>query len=185
MNPGSNVVWGEFFYWPFHSLIQISTIYHFSCYVLLCLKMNLTTGLLIKNSRGIYWGFSPNLAPKISVAEVQFRTDAENQNRQNRTESSVQFSSGSPVLAAVRFSVLRIPKNARTDWEPVKIYTWSTKKTCKMAHMWCKKVIICRKKSLIELCRQGFRSFKWLVITKYGNSLSISCFLALVPSKTH
>ena len=47
-----------------------------------------------------------------SVAEVQFRTDAENQNRRNRTESSVQSGSGSPVLAAVRFSVLRILQNS-------------------------------------------------------------------------
>jgi hypothetical protein len=46
-----------------------------------------------------------------SVAEVQFRTDAENQNQWNRTESSVQSSSGSPVLAAVQFSVLRILQN--------------------------------------------------------------------------
>ena len=45
-----------------------------------------------------------------SVAEVQSRTDAENQNRQNRTESSVQSGSGSPVLAAVQFLVLRIPE---------------------------------------------------------------------------
>ena len=65
----------------------------------------------------------------ISVAEVQFRTDAENRNQQNRTESSVQSGSGSPVLAAVRFSVLRILQNSRTVWEPVKIYSWNVKKS--------------------------------------------------------
>ena len=63
-----------------------------------------------------------------SVAEVQFRTDAENRNQWNRTESSVQSSSSSPVLAAVRFSVLRILQNSRTVWEPVKIYSWNVKK---------------------------------------------------------
>ena len=64
----------------------------------------------------------------ISVAEVQFRTDAENQNWQNQTKSSVQSSSSSPVLAAVWFSVLRILQDSRTVWEPVKIYGWKVKK---------------------------------------------------------
>jgi hypothetical protein len=50
-----------------------------------------------------------------SVAEVQSRTDAENWNRQNRTESSVQSSSGSPVLATVQFLVLRILQNSQTS----------------------------------------------------------------------
>ena len=49
-----------------------------------------------------------------SVAKVQFRTDAENRNRRNRTESSVQSGSGSPVLTAVQFSVLRILQNSQT-----------------------------------------------------------------------
>src|SRR5271168_2708004 len=35
--------------------------------------------------------------PAVSVAEVQFRTDPENQNRQYRTESSVLFCSGSLI----------------------------------------------------------------------------------------
>ena len=65
----------------------------------------------------------------ISVAEVQSRTDAENLNRRNRTESSVQSSSGSPVLAAVRFSVLRFLQNSWTVWEQVKIYDWNAKKS--------------------------------------------------------
>ena len=61
------------------------------------------------------------------------------------------------------------------------------KKACKTAYVWYRKVIIhpiCRKKAVIEFYRQGFRSFEWLVITKYGNSLSILCFLAQVPSKS-
>ena len=61
------------------------------------------------------------------------------------------------------------------------------KNACKTAYVWCRKVIIhpiCRKKAVIEFYQQGFRSFEWLVITKYGNSLSISCFLAWVPSKS-
>ena len=49
-----------------------------------------------------------------SVAEVQSKTDAVNRNRQNRTESSVQSGSDSPVLAAVQFSVLRILQNSQT-----------------------------------------------------------------------
>ena len=64
-----------------------------------------------------------------SVAEVQSRTDAENRNRRNRTESSVQSGSSSPVLAAVRFSVLRFLQNSRTVWEQVKIYDWNAKKS--------------------------------------------------------
>ena len=51
---------------------------------------------------------------------------------------------------------------------------------------WCRNVIIhpiFRYKAMIELYRQNFRSLEWLVITKYGNSTSISWFLALVPSK--
>ena len=61
------------------------------------------------------------------------------------------------------------------------------KKACKTAYVWYRKVIIrpiCQKKAMIEFYRQGFRSFEWFVITKYGNSLSISCFLAWVPSKS-
>ena len=62
-----------------------------------------------------------------SVAEVRFRTDAENQNWQNWTESSVQFSTGSPFLAMVQFSVLRMLQNSQTVWEPLKIFTWNAK----------------------------------------------------------
>ena len=119
-----------------------------------------------------------------SVAEVQFRTDAENWNRWNRTESSVQSGSGSLVLAAVRFSVLRILQNSWTVWEPVKIYSWNVEE---IPYVWCGKPVICpicQNKAVIELYQQGFRSFEWLVIAKYDNSLSISCFLALVPSKS-
>ena len=55
--------------------------------------------------RGIASGGAMDILFGISVAEVQFRTDAENQN---------QFHSGSPVLAVVRFSVLRILQNSST-----------------------------------------------------------------------
>src|SRR5271168_4860626 len=48
-----------------------------------------------------------------SVAEVQFRTDPENQNRQNRTENLVLFCSGSlsslpcSVLGSLKFQIIR------------------------------------------------------------------------------
>ena len=71
---------------------------------------------------------SESVYAHISVAKVQFRTDAENQNWQNQTESSVQFSSGSPFLATVQFSVLRILQNSQTVWEPLKFFTWNAKK---------------------------------------------------------
>src|ERR1700678_783471 len=55
-----------------------------------------------------------------SVAEVQFRTDPENQNRQNRTENSVLFCSGSlsslpcSVFGSLKFQIIR------TGSEPVR-----------------------------------------------------------------
>ncbi len=59
------------------------------------------------------------IPPPTSVAEVQFRTDAENRNRPNRTDSSVQvrFSPATPVVSSVLGS--QISKILRTDSEPV------------------------------------------------------------------
>jgi len=55
-----------------------------------------------------------------SVAEVQFRTDAENRNWPNRTDSSVQvrFSPATPVVSSVLGS--QISKILRTSSEPVR-----------------------------------------------------------------
>jgi hypothetical protein len=55
-----------------------------------------------------------------SVAEVQFRTDAENQNHPNRTNSSVQFwfSPATPVVSSVLGS--QISRVLRTGSEPVR-----------------------------------------------------------------
>jgi hypothetical protein len=55
-----------------------------------------------------------------SVAEVQFRTDAENRNRLNRTDSSVQvrFSPATPVVSSVLGS--QISNILRTGSEPVR-----------------------------------------------------------------
>src|SRR5271168_3500579 len=57
-----------------------------------------------------------------SVAEVQFRTDPENQNRQNRTENSVLFCSGSlsslpcSVFGSLKFQIIRTgSKPVRTE----------------------------------------------------------------------
>jgi hypothetical protein len=55
----------------------------------------------------------------VSVAEVQFQTDAENQNWLNRTDSSVllQFSPATPVVSSVLGS--QISKILRTGSELV------------------------------------------------------------------
>jgi hypothetical protein len=66
-------------------------------------------------------GDVPGLAGDLgSVAEVQFRTDAENRNRPNRTDSSVQvrFSPATPVVSSVLGS--HISRNLRTGSEPVR-----------------------------------------------------------------
>ncbi len=59
-------------------------------------------------------------SPSHSVAKVQFRTAAENQNRENRTE--VRFCSVSVLLAwqSVLFSVLLIAVGSRTGSELVR-----------------------------------------------------------------
>ena len=120
--------------------------------------------------------------PKFS-SELMQRTGTD------RTEPKVRFSPV-PVLQFwlrfgsqfSEFSKIPEPFENRS-----KFRVGIQKKACKIAYVWCRKVIIhpvCRNKAVIELYRQGFRSFEWLVITKYGKSLSISCFLALVPSKS-
>jgi hypothetical protein len=57
----------------------------------------------------------------LSVAEVQFQTDAENRNWPNRTDSSVQvqFSLATPVVSSVLGS--HISRNLRTGSEPVRM----------------------------------------------------------------
>lgn len=55
-----------------------------------------------------------------SVAEVQFRTDAENLNRPNRTDSSVQFWFSPATLVVSSVLGSQISSISRTSSEPVR-----------------------------------------------------------------
>ena len=117
---------------------------------------------------------------------LKFSSELMQRTGTDRTELKVRFSQV-PVLQfwlqfGSRFS--EFSNHLRTSQN---LQLKSKKKGCKIPYVWCGKPVIhpiCRNKAMIELYRQDFRSFKWLVISKYGNSLSILCFLALVPSKS-
>jgi len=107
----------------------------------------------------------------------------------DRTEPKVQFSLVLILQFWLRFSsrfweFSKIPK----PFENRSKFSFEIqKKACKTACMWCINVIIgpiCWNKAVVEFYWLGFWSLEWLVIPKYSNSLSISCFLALVPSKS-